>query len=128
VGETDRYKDQFKEEIFPLAHPMGAPLELLVRYGSRQEDQDIVEYRGAIMVYDQHADTAAGSVHRVKCLGVSISYDLLTIRADKVRLNRTTFRLEAEGNVLIEDGKQAFRTSRALVDLKADEPRVELMH
>lgn len=127
VGETDRYKDPFKEEVFPLVHAAGAPLELLVRYGSRQQDQNIIEYRGAVVGYDEHADTPAGSVRRDKYLGVTISYDLLTIRADKVRLDQTTFRIEAEGNVVVEDGKRCVQAKRVVADLKTAEPRVELI-
>jgi hypothetical protein len=126
VGERDRYKDPFKEEVFTVANPTGAPLELLVRYGSRQEDRNILEYRGTAVPYEHQAESAAGSVHREKYLGVTISYNLLAIRADKVRLDPITFRLEAEGNVVIEDGKRCVEGKRVVVDLKRDEPRVEL--
>lgn len=127
VGEKDRYKDPFKEEIFPLVHPTGTPLELLVRYGSREEDRNIVGYRGAVVAYEAQADTPTGSVRRGKYLGVTISYNLLTIRADEVRLDPTTFRLEAEGNVVVEDGKRCDKGRRVVADLKTDEPRVELI-
>jgi hypothetical protein len=127
VGEKDRYEDPFKEEVFPLVHPTGTQLELSVRYGSRQEDQNIVEYRGTVIPYEAHADTPTGSVRRDKYLGVTISYNLLTIRADQVRLDPTTFRLEAEGNVVVEDGKRCDKGRRVVADLKTDEPRVELI-
>ncbi|MGH9928100.1 MAG: carboxypeptidase regulatory-like domain-containing protein [Pyrinomonadaceae bacterium] len=122
VGETDRYKDPFKEEVFPLVHPSGASLELLVRYGARQENPEIIEYRGTVVSYDEHADTPTGSIRREKYLGVTFSYDSLMIRADKVQLDPKTFRLEAEGNVVIEDGKRCVTARRALVDLRTDEP------
>lgn len=54
VGERDRYKDPFKEEVFTMAHPAGAPLELLERYGSRQEDQNILGYRGTAVPSKTH--------------------------------------------------------------------------
>jgi len=127
VGEKDRYKDPFKEEVFPLVHPSGAPLELLVRYGSRQGNQNLVEYGGTVVPYEEHADTQTGSVRREKYLGVTISYDSLTILADKVRLDPKAFRLEAEGNVVVEDGKRCVQARRAVADLKRDEPLVELL-
>ena len=126
VGETDRYKDPFKEEVFPLVHPSGASLELLVRYGARQENPEIIEYRGTVVGYDEQADTLTGSIRREKYLGVIFSYDSLMIRADKVQLDPKTFRLQAEGNVVIEDGKRCVTARRALVDLRTDEPRLEL--
>jgi hypothetical protein len=103
VGETDRYQDPLREEVIPLAHLSGAPLELLVRYGERREDGNFIDYRGA-----------------------TVSYDALTIRADKVRLNPSTFRLEAESNVFVEDGKRCVRVKRAIVDLRTGEPKLEL--
>ena len=98
-----------------------------MRYGSRQEDQNILEYRGTAVPYEAQAETPSGSVHRDKYLGVAISYNLLTIRADKVRLEPKTFQLEAEGNVVVEDGKRRVEGKHVFVDLKRDEPRVELI-
>ena len=126
VGETDRYKDPLKEEVFPLVHPSGAPLELLVRYGARQENREIIEYRGTVVGYDEHLDTPAGFIRRQKYLKVAFSYDSLMIRADKVQLDPKSFRLEAEGNVVIEDGKRCVTARRVLVDLRTADPRLEL--
>lgn len=126
VGERDRYRDPFSEERFPLVHDSGTPLELVVRYGSRQGDHSLVRYGGTKVLYDEQADNPQGSVRREKYLGATISYDLLTIRADKLQLDQTTFRLEGEGNVVVEDGKQSLRVKRVVVaDLRKDEPVVE---
>lgn len=103
AGETDRYQDPFREEVFRLAHPSGAPLELLLRYKERREDGSIIEYREA-----------------------ALSYDALMIRADKVRLDPRTFRVEAEGNVIVEDGKRCVRARRAVVNLQTGNPSLEL--
>lgn len=126
VGEVARYRDPFKEEVFPLTHRSVAPLELVVRYGERREDKSIIEYRGAVVSYDEHAANPAGSARRSEYLGVTISYDALMILADKVQLNTSTFRLEAEGNVIVEDGKRCVRVRRAVVELQTGEPKIEL--
>jgi hypothetical protein len=44
-----------------------------------------------------------------------------------VRLDPTTLRLEAEGKVVIEDGKRCVQAKRVVADLKRDEPLVELI-
>lgn len=125
-GEVDHYRDPFKEEIFPLAHSTGAPLELLVRYGERREDKNTIEYRGTVINYDEYADSPAGSIRRNKYLGVTVSYDSLMIHADRVRLDPQAFRLEAEGNVIVEDGNRCVQVNRAVADLKTGDPNLHL--
>jgi hypothetical protein len=125
-GEVDRYRDPFKEEVFPLTRSAGAPLELLVRYGRRREVQNVIEYQGTTVSYDEYADNPAGSVRRSRYLGATISYNSLMIRGDRVRLDPRTLLLEAEGNVIVDDVKRHARVRRAVVDLRAGEPRLEL--
>jgi len=125
IGETDHYKDPFKEETLSLTDLAGAPLELLVRYGSRREDQNTVEYRGAVVGYDEHAKTPTGSVRCEKYLGVSVSYDSLMIRADKVRLDPKTFRLEAEENVVVEEGEHISYAKRIEVEFRSGHPIIK---
>jgi len=127
IGEADSYRDPFKEEVFPLVPPKGPSLELLVRYSLRHADQNIVEYRGTLVPYEEHADTPTGSVHREKYLGVTVSYDFLMIHADRVRLDTSTFHLEAEGNVVVENGKQRIYAKRTEVDFKSGEPLIKTM-
>jgi hypothetical protein len=102
VGETDRYLDPLKEEVFPLASSSGAPLELLVRYSERRESKGIIEYRNA-----------------------AVSYNILMVQADKINFDRRTFRLEVEGNVLIETDNRHTRAKRAVIDLQKGEPKIE---
>lgn len=123
VGETDRYKDPFKEEVFAIASP-NALLELLVRYGSRQENQNTIEYRGAFVSYES-ASTPNRSARPGKYLGVSISYDSLMIRADKIQLDPKTVRLEAEGNVVVEDGRQRTYGQHTAIHFESGKPIIK---
>jgi hypothetical protein len=82
---------------------------LLVRYGRRKEQGEVVQYEAA-------------QVERGFPEGVTVSYDVLTIVADTVRFNKHTFRLEAEGNVKVQDGKQRVVFKSISVDLKAKVP------
>jgi lipopolysaccharide assembly outer membrane protein LptD (OstA) len=53
---------------------------------------------------------------------VTVSFDVLTIVADEVRLNKKSLVLEAEGNVIVEDGRQRLNFVYAEVDFKAKDP------
>lgn len=125
-GEVTRYLDPFKEESVPIVSTSEAPLELLIRYGERREGANFVEYKGAAVSYDEYAPNPAGSVRRRKYQGVTVTYNTLTIYADKVRLDPKNLRLEAYGNVVVEDGSRCVRGKRAVVDLKTSEPDIEL--
>lgn len=48
-----------------------------------------------------------------------VSFDALTIYADRVRLDSRSSTLEAQGNVVVEDGKRRLKISNAEIDLKA---------
>lgn len=104
IGETDRYQDPFNEEVLPLAHPSSALLELLIRFKERRKDGNFIEYREA-----------------------TVSYNTLTIRAQKVLLNPTTFRLKAEGSVIVEDNQRYIRVRQLTVDFRTDEPKLKLV-
>jgi hypothetical protein len=125
AGERDRYKDPFKEEAIPVAGARTPALDLLVRYGSRQEDGTKIEYKGAVVSYDSFSGPT-GSARVDKYLGASISYDSLMIRADKVVVDRNSLRIEAEGNVVVEDGKQRRCGKRAEVRFESGAPIVKL--
>lgn len=124
-GETDRYRDPFKSEIFPVKQLEGAPLELMVRYGTRRVRGKLINYRGGVVTYDEHAETPAGFVRRSNFLGVTVAYNHLLIQAESVSLDPRTLRFEAMGNVILEDGKQQakgttirvrFSNSKAIIE------------
>jgi hypothetical protein len=126
-GEVTRYLDPFREESIPIVSTGDTPLELLIRYGKRREGANFVEYKGAAVSYDEYAPNPAGSVRRRKYQGVTVTYNTLTIYADKVCLDQQNLRLEASGNVVVEDGTRQVQGGRAVVDLKTSEPNVELI-
>jgi hypothetical protein len=103
VGEECRYIDPFQSESFQISKASDATLNLLVRYGNRQEKENVVEYQGA-------------EVKNGVPSGVFVNYDVLTIVAEKVRFNKKTLLLEASGNIVVEDGKRR----RILTDVKID--------
>jgi hypothetical protein len=106
VGEEARCIDPFESDSF---YPNSRGMGLLVRYGIRHKRAGIVEYGGA---------QVANGIPS----GVTVSYDLLTIVADKMSLNTETYQLEANGNVTIEDGNQSITLENARVDFRAKDP------
>jgi hypothetical protein len=112
IGEKDRYRMPFKEEVLPVKSASVFPLNLLIQYGERLKDKNVIQYKGFKI------DS--------KCLGVIVTYNLLTIQADKVRFDKQTLKLEAEDNVIVEDGKQCSRAKKAEVDFNGREPIIRL--
>lgn len=108
----DRYRLPFKEESLFVGSISSPPLNLLVQFGEKQEDGASIEYKGFKLTGD-------------RMVGVTVTYDLLTIHADNVRLNRTTLQFEAEGNVVVENGSSRFYAAQVSVELKARQPTVK---
>lgn len=122
-GESDSYQAPYKEDLFPIKS-IEKPFELLIQYGERAEDKNIIQYAGfRSSIQYQYA----GNRRSIdKCLGVTISYNLLTIHADKVRLDKKTLKLEAVGNVVVEDNKQLVRAKQAELTFEAGVPVINL--
>lgn len=112
TGEVHRYRMPFKEEEFPVKSASVSPLNLLIQYGGRLKKKNVIRYKGFKI------DS--------KSLGVIVSYNLLTIHADKVRFDRQTLQLEAEGSLIVEDGKQHTQAKKAKVDFNGSEPIIKL--
>jgi hypothetical protein len=91
-------------DSFSTTNRSRLPLDLLARYSEKQNSGNYVEYKEAM-----------------------VSYDALSIYADRIRLDKNTFRVEASGNdVLVEDGKQRIRVKKATLDFKSGEPVISL--
>lgn len=95
VQEPVRMAPLPQYEIFALRSPPRDDLDVLVQYQRRTLRRDTIEYTKAV-----------------------VSYDSITVYAETIRLERTTFRIEAGGNVIVDDGGQRVRAKRAEVDLR----------
>lgn len=108
TGEVEGYRIPFKEESFQVA----PPLELLIQYGGRAENGDSIIYK---------AITAEG-----KDIGVILSYNLLTVRADTVCLNKGDFHVKAVGNVVIDNEGEKVKARQAEINFKSDQPAINV--
>lgn len=77
-------------------------LSLLVEYDHRRENKRAVEYTG----------------NERPLTGVIVSYDVITICAEKVRIEKDSLRVEAHGNVVIEDGKQRVHAKEKVLEFR----------
>lgn len=93
----------YEYATFSLPSSSGVPLNLVIRFNTQQKRKGIIEYGKAMA-----------------------SYNVSAIYADKLRLDTQTFRLEAKGNVAIEDGKQRIHAKSAEIKFKAGEPVIKL--
>jgi hypothetical protein len=92
-----------KYDLFPLAQLLD-PLSLLIEFDKKRTLNGTVRYDRA-----------------------TLSYDVLTIYADKIWFNKKTLRVEAFGEyVIVEDGKQRIQVKRAEVGFKGGEPILKL--
>lgn len=98
----DRIMNPFQSESFRITN---SQLDLMVRYGKREEKKGVIEYVGP---------STGNQVSR----DVTVTYDVITIIADKIRLNKKTLMLEADGNVHVEDGKLVREFDHAQINFK----------
>jgi hypothetical protein len=106
-SEEDRYIDPFQIETFVFPDVSGVNRELLVKFGKRRNNSEIIEYEGTIV------DNGIPP-------GVWVSCDILTVSAKRVRLIKGSFLLVADGDVSIEDGNQCLKFNHIEVNLKAE--------
>lgn len=110
---------EFKYEGFLLPRLAVAPRELLIRYGERKEQNNIVTYTANVI-------TSASTNLNKPYPGVMVSYNLISLQANKVVLDKGTFSGLAEGNVIIEEnGKQHEVTNCIKFNFKQSKPIVQ---
>jgi hypothetical protein len=109
IGEECRYEDPVTNETSLVHYIINENNRPLIRYGKRQDKQDSFEYEGV-------------TINNGEYLGAMVSYDKLTLYADKIRFDKATTILEAQGNVVLEDGKQQSKWSKVIIDFKAKDP------
>jgi hypothetical protein len=93
---------------YEVLWPEGGYSSIVIRYDSMHEEGSEVVYAG---IRRWQGDT-----------NVMASYDTVTIYADRIRVDRKTFQLDVEGDVIIEDGKERLRKSRVRVIIKNGVP------
>jgi len=93
-----------KYDSFLLPPLASAQLDLVIRFVRKRTRMGFVKYDG----------------------GTIATYNALTLSATKLRLDRRTFRIEAEGNVIVEDGKDRTHAKGAVVEFKEGEPIVKI--
>jgi hypothetical protein len=95
---------QIGYDSFSIPNSQSVALDLLIQFGTRQKQKDSIEYRG-----------------------VTISYDALTVYADKARLDPKSFRFEAEGDVVVDNGIESVRVRSVNVNFGASGPDITLI-
>jgi hypothetical protein len=113
--EIEQRVPPFKEEVVLLKR--FAPFELLIHFGRRTENR-----RRGLAQYDM-IKTMDG-----KCLPVVVMYDLLTVKAKTVKLDRHNGRLAAEGNVSVYQNEQIDFGASAQIEFMNGSPTVTLKH
>jgi len=126
-GEACREAKTFDFESFELSSSPRAKGELLLRFGTRREEQNFIEYEGAMINYLVSSQNPKEPVEKAKYLGVMVSYDSLTVYGDKVKLAKKTIELEARGNVVVEDGRKRTEASSVKIRFEAGKPILELI-
>ncbi|HEY2974483.1 MAG TPA: carboxypeptidase-like regulatory domain-containing protein [Pyrinomonadaceae bacterium] len=92
-----------KYDSFSIPQSSSKLLRLLIQFDKKRQIKDTVEYSDAVL-----------------------SYDVVTIYADKIRFNRRSFRVKASGErVVVEDGKQGVSVRAVELQFKAGEPLIK---
>jgi len=107
-GEISRNQPPFKEDEFSIK-PSSGSLNLVIQYGERIETEKAIHYKGFAL-----SD---------RVFGVVASYDLMTLRADRLLFDRKSLRLRAEGNVVFEMGEKRTKALLVEVDLHDGGPK-----
>lgn len=108
-GMRDEY--QFapppKYSSFKVPNTSDTPLDLLIRYDGKQSRKGVIEYTGNQIVG-----------------GAMVSYNTLAIYAKRFRFNEKRLRLEAEDNVILEDGKNRISLNKVVVSFENGVPKI----
>lgn len=115
---SDKYEfaPKPKYDSFPVPNSPHPTLTMLIRYDEKRKRRNFIEYTSKVCEF-------RGSPEAV-VRGIMISYDAFTVYADKVRFDNKTYILEAQGNVVIEDGKQRIKANNAVIKFKDGVPEV----
>lgn len=121
--ETCSYESPFKEDVYwpPTISPPS--LDIIIQYGEQAQDKDTIQYSGYKHSFD-YSDT--GGIHKEeKWMKVIVTYNHLTIEADKVSFNKRSFEIKAEGNVVADDGKHRIQANSIAVTIRNGIPEIK---
>jgi hypothetical protein len=112
-GDVDRYKMPFKEESFFLGSQSSPPLNLFVQFGERLESNGVIQYKGFKLSGDRQ-------------VGATLTYNLLTLHANTICLDKRKFHIEANGSVVVENGERTLRGDRVSLQFDGDQPIIRV--
>ncbi|MCA1623900.1 MAG: hypothetical protein LC778_08895 [Acidobacteria bacterium] len=115
---SDKYEfaPKPKYDSFPVTNSPHSELIMLIRYDEKRRRRNFVEYSSKVYEF-------RGSPEPVT-RGVMVSYDALAVHADKIRFDNRSFVLEAQGNIVIEDGNQRIKANNAVIKFKGGVPEI----
>ena len=111
---SDRYVLEPKPSYDLYDVPDGDAIKMLIRYDKKRRNGKYIDYVGSVLVPHNVADDRA----------VMVSYDALSIYADKVRFDPKDFTLSAEGDVIVEDGSQRINANKVTVRFNKGAPEI----
>jgi hypothetical protein len=111
IDSKDQYNAPYKEESVVLSSEPSSQFDLHVRFGKRAEIKDAVRFQGFSLSGDRQ-------------VGVTVTYNLMTLRAEQVCLNKATGELEAFGNVVVADGSRTLNGTRVSVKLRGGQTTI----
>ncbi|HXG68751.1 MAG TPA: carboxypeptidase-like regulatory domain-containing protein [Blastocatellia bacterium] len=131
IVENGKYKGEYcylraplEEEAFLISSSSGTPLSLLIQYGERQQDDLFILYKGFRDSITYSLDGTTQTSER--WMGVIVSYNTLTVRADVIRFDKKNLHLKAEGNVFVDDGKQRVEAKMVELKFRAGVPQISM--
>lgn len=117
-GVVDGEEEAFQETLIKVS---ADPSELMIRYGKWDESGALLKYEGAPVHF------IADGREQDKFLPVMVSFNLLTIYANKVCYDPKTQRLTADGDLIIENGRKRDHFQHAEIDFSARNPMTTLI-
>ncbi|HXG64922.1 MAG TPA: carboxypeptidase-like regulatory domain-containing protein [Blastocatellia bacterium] len=117
---------QLGNEAFYPPPSAVSPFYILAQFkwDTRKKNGTVTEYPGSFCDYIHYRNVKAS--HQEVYVQPMLTFNTWAIYADTLTVDESTYRVEAEGNVLIEDGTQSRRAKRAVFDFKAADPLVSL--
>jgi hypothetical protein len=108
----------FKTESFAIPYSKDNSLKLFVQYGKQ-------EVQGEMITFEGFPHKIADHIKDIP-VGVIVSYNLLTIRANKIEMDRQTVRLKASGDVVFANGRKQVNANIVEVIFREGVPEINI--